>query len=246
MKKPDELGFRKCLEKNGIKLRWNFESKGSYLESCRHYLDYYEKLYGEYMPKNKKANILEIGCGWGWFLYYMDNKGYKNILGVDPDAHRLSVINKFGIHKTRKIDAFAFLKNKKNFYDLIVSVYILEHVPKKKVFEFLRLAYRALKKGGRIIVAVPNMESPLNLRSRYMDFTHETGFTVNSLLHVLYYSNFDGLKVKEEFMMPKAAEKKKKYKGAVKSLKGIYDDLCVRAPFFFAETLIASGVKNKS
>jgi len=77
MKQRSEIGFRKCLEQNGIKLRWNLENRISYIESCEYYLDYYDIQYGKDMPGNKNSNILEIGCGFGWFLYYLEKKGTR-------------------------------------------------------------------------------------------------------------------------------------------------------------------------
>lgn len=244
MKGRNEIGFRKCLEENRIKLRWDLENKESYLESCEYYVEYYDHSYGEYLPKNKDASILEIGCSFGWFLYYLDKKGYKKIFGIDLDPEKIAYVNRFGIKKAKNIDAFDFLKDKKDRYDLIAVTYVLEHIPKSKIFKFLNLIYESLRKGGRIVVTVPNMESPLNLRLRYLDFTHELSFTVNSLLHVLYYSNFDDLRIKDTFIIPKEKERKKRCLEAVNFLEKLYNDLGVRPPAFFGEGLICVGIKR--
>lgn len=243
MRARNEVGFRRCLEQSGINLRWNLENKKSYLKSCEYYIDFYEHLYGREMPKDKGAKILEVGCGFGWFVYYMDRKKYRNIFGIDTDASKINLIKRFGINKVEKADVFDFLRNKRN-YDLIILTCVLEHIPKKKVFEILSLVNKSLKKGGKIVITVPNMESPLNLRMRYLDFTHESGFTVNALLHALYYSGFGRLRVRDQFIMPKNTAKKKRYIKAVNFVKKLYDDLCVRAPLFFAEHIICSGMKD--
>ena len=241
--KRNEIGFRKCLEESGIKLRWEMEKKESYLESCKYYLDFYEKLYSEYLPKDKNADILEIGCGFGWFLYYLDKKNYKNITGIDFDFHKLDIVKRFGIKKVEKADAFDFLRNKKKPYDLIILTCVLEHISRDKLHDFLTLIYKNLKKGGKIVVTVPNMEFPLNLRMRYIDFTHQSGFTVNSLLHVLYYANFNNLRLKEQFVLPEGKVKRKRYEESVKFVKELYNGLCIRPPLFYAEHFICSATK---
>lgn len=236
-------GFRKCLEQNGIKLRWNFDNKASYDESCEHYLNYYDPLYSPFLPEEKNVNILDVGCGFGWLLYYFCKKGYKNSEGIDIDSYKLGVVKKYGTQRVKDIDAFEFLKDKTNYYDLIVLTYVLEHIPKEKMFEFLALVYTSLKIGGKIIVTVPNMESPLNLKLRYVDFTHESCFTVSSLLYVMHQANFNCLKIQEEFVTPKDPKVLKKYNNAVHFLSKLYTDMCVQAPFYFSEGLMCIGTK---
>ena len=34
---------------------------------------------------NKNSSILDFGCGFGYFLNYFYNKGYRNLYGIDPD-----------------------------------------------------------------------------------------------------------------------------------------------------------------
>jgi len=157
-------------------------------------------------------------------------------LGIDSNTDKLKIINKFGIAKTKNIDAFVFLKDIRRHYDVIMLTCILEHIPKNKMFTFMRLIHKCLNKGGKVIVTVPNMESPLNLRIRYLDFTHESGFTVNSLLHLLYFSNFDNLKIRDQLT--------KKQPKAVQHIKKLYDALGLRPPLFFAENLIGVGIKK--
>lgn len=241
----DERGFRKCLESNGIKLRWNFEKKKSYLESCNYYLNYYDKIYGADLPKDKCANILEIGCSYGWFLYYLKKKEYSNHFGIDFDETKINIIKKNGIPNVEKIDAFEYLENHGDSFDLIVVTFVLEHISKEKIFPFLKLIHTGLKENGKIIVTVPNMESPFNLRLRYLDFTHEMGFTVNSLLHVLYYSNYNDLKVRDMELITLDESKTEKYLKCVESIKNIFSDLKTTPPIFFGSGLICVGIKGR-
>jgi len=62
---------------------------------------------------------------------------------------------------------------------------LLEHRPKDELLPMLDAAGASLRPGGRLIVEVPNMDWILASHERYMDLTHEVGFTRNSLNAVL-------------------------------------------------------------
>jgi hypothetical protein len=67
----------------------------------------------------------------------------------------------------------------------------LEHVPKSDTVELLAACRRALMPGGVLLLEVPNMGDPFNgVYSRYADFTHEVGFTEESLRYVLDLGGF--------------------------------------------------------
>ena len=44
--------------------------------------------------RNENASILDFGCGFGYFLNYFYNKGYKNLHGIDPDKKLLNQVPK--------------------------------------------------------------------------------------------------------------------------------------------------------
>jgi hypothetical protein len=54
--------------------------------------------------------------------------------------------------------------------------------------------HQALQPGGKLIITTGNMACFTGLFSRYMDFTHETGFTETSLKQVLMLAGFTDIK----------------------------------------------------
>ena len=48
--------------------------------------------YAEFLPADLDTPILDAGCGMGHFLSYLEQKGYKNLLGVDASPE-ISAIN---------------------------------------------------------------------------------------------------------------------------------------------------------
>lgn len=83
----------------------------------------------------------------------------------------------------------------------IVGKDILEHVEKDKLDGLLSLIHKALKSGGVAILQVPNMDWIMAQHERYMDLTHEVGFTRESFGEILrlYFRDVTIYPVKYEF-----------------------------------------------
>jgi predicted SAM-dependent methyltransferase len=82
-------------------------------------------------------------------------------------------------------DAESHLEAHIETYDLIILKAVLEHVSKEKILPFLTTIRNALKTNGMILIDVPNMDWLMAQHERYMDFTHEVGFTRESLAQVM-------------------------------------------------------------
>ncbi|NQS89514.1 class I SAM-dependent methyltransferase, partial [Patescibacteria group bacterium] len=51
--------------------------------------DSYEAKFGEFIPQDKNSRILDIGCGCGHFLYYLQKNGYTNFYGIDVSSQQV-------------------------------------------------------------------------------------------------------------------------------------------------------------
>jgi len=169
----------------------NILTKKGYENACFEY----DTVYGKVLPDDKKAEVLDVGCGTGHFLYYLNKKGYKNFLGLDISPQQVEFCKKNISENVKLADAFEFLKDKEGIYAVIAAHDILEHVPKDKTLSFVRLIYESLKNEGVFILRVPNMSNPFSLDSRYRDFTHETGFTEKNLYQILWIAGFRDIQI---------------------------------------------------
>jgi 2-polyprenyl-3-methyl-5-hydroxy-6-metoxy-1,4-benzoquinol methylase len=140
---------------------------------------------GKYVSNLKDKAILDLGCGVGSLLNYLIINDCTNILGVDNSTEQLELCKKFVTDKVIEDDIFNFLLTTIDKYDFIIVFDILEHIKKERVFEFLKLVYDALNRNGEILIRTPNMSSLTGLHIRYDDFTHEVGFTSESLIQIL-------------------------------------------------------------
>jgi SAM-dependent methyltransferase len=154
----------------------------------------FRKHYLRLLPIERSARILDLGCGYGEFLYFLQRRGYMNARGVDLGDKQLEVGRSLGVCNLQCKDAAAVLAESRGEFDFISAIDVLEHVPKDSVLELLKQIYSALRPGGRFVCQVPNLAafySPLF----YMDFTHETPFTAPSLKQVLQLARFDEIRV---------------------------------------------------
>ncbi|MDH5525233.1 MAG: class I SAM-dependent methyltransferase [Desulfobulbaceae bacterium] len=131
--------------------------------------------------------ILEIGCNKGYLVNVLSGFGFKNLIGIDLSVDDLEKAKELNSEADFFcMDAFDYLQDKKNFFDLIIMKAVLEHVSKEKTLLIIKMLKDSLKSGGTLLVDVPNMDWLFASHERYMDFTHEVGFTKESLSQVLY------------------------------------------------------------
>jgi SAM-dependent methyltransferase len=147
--------------------------------------------FGAYLPAGKAEPILEIGCGHGGFLLCCRQQGYADVSGVDISPEQVDFCHKLGFGEVVCSDALSYLRGSDRQFGLIVMSDVLEHLPKDQVLAVLKAINDHLRPGGRVVLRVPNMSNPFNLRTRYVDFSHESGFSRESLEQVLRVSGLE-------------------------------------------------------
>ena len=151
--------------------------------------------YGEFLPTDRGARLLEIGPGDCEFAEHLHNvQGFKQISVIDTSPAAISAAQSFGVPADLVDDTQDYLQHRESRYDAVILLHVLEHIEKASIIPFLTAVRRSLRRGGRLLVEVPNMGDPLNgLYYRYGDFTHEVGFTEQSLQYVLHHAGFGQL-----------------------------------------------------
>jgi ubiquinone/menaquinone biosynthesis C-methylase UbiE len=103
-------------------------------------------------------SLLDIGCGDGDLLFRVKDK-YRDVWGVDIADHRIDrIIKKLSsqsnIH-VRVEDVNKQLSFNDGSFDTITGISILEHIFDPEYF--IKECHRLLRKGGILIVEVPNI-----------------------------------------------------------------------------------------
>lgn len=154
----------------------------------------FRKFFHPMLPVQKDAPILDIGCGYGEFLYYLQRTGYTNTQGIDLNREQVEVGRSLGGLNIQCGDSRKFLVETERHFDFISAIDVLEHIPKGQVLEFMELVRKVLSPGGTFLCQVPNLAAfytPLF----YMDFSHETPFTATSLKQALQIAGFNNVQV---------------------------------------------------
>lgn len=132
------------------------------------------------------ARILEIACNKGYMLAALQSLGFKVLHGVDlspVDVEKAQAL--LPEANIACIDASTYLDSNQGSFDVIVLKALLEHVRKDQVIPLLEKVRAGLAPGGLAVIEVPNMDWLFAHHERYMDFTHEVGFTREALAQVM-------------------------------------------------------------
>jgi len=99
--------------------------------------------------------LLDIGCGTGHFLHYMEQKGFS-CEGIEIDEQaRNRAVSEFGLQVTG-IEPI-YNQPVTNKYDIITLWHVLEHL--HDAGTYLTWIHQALKAEGTLLIALPNCSS---------------------------------------------------------------------------------------
>lgn len=149
----------------------------------------------QYIPKDTNASILDVACGPGHLLHFLQKQGYHNSRGIDLGIEQLNTAVKMGVQNVEQADLFKFLKTHMEQFDVILAFHIIEHLTKPEALQAVDLIFGALKAEGKVLVATPNTFSFAGLYATFGDFTHELAFTPKSLAQLLRICGFSNVNV---------------------------------------------------
>ncbi len=138
-------------------------------------------LYDRWLPSDRQARILDLGCGAGVLLEWLrDDRGFTQAIGLDASEGQVKFARSLGLTVEHTPSPASWLSTQRPF-DAIFLVDVMEHLSSADVTDILRLIVASLRPGGRLILRVPNANSSFASRYRYIDATHERSYTELSL-----------------------------------------------------------------
>lgn len=147
------------------------------------------------LPEDRSLPVLDVGCGFGFALRALRASGFSDVRGIEISAQQAEIARRGGFEVPVVSDTTAYLQENRGRFGLILLLDVLEHVPVPAQMNLARALREALRPGGRLILTVPNANSPLAARWRYIDFTHYSSFTEHSLFFVLSNAGFGKIKM---------------------------------------------------
>lgn len=160
-----------------------------------------QKTYGRlilkaFRPSKPLGKILEIGGGSGFFLEEALRIGFNSILGIEPSIAAVESANP-KIKEYLRVSMFDDNSAQDDSCEAIAIFHTLDHL--EQPIEVLKVAHKKLRKNGRIIIAVHNVEAftarVLKKRSPIFDVEHTFLFSPKTLRAVLELAGFKDIKV---------------------------------------------------
>lgn len=155
----------------------------------------FARVYGDVLPEDKTASILDVGCGEGNLLAFLDHLGYENISGFDLSPENVRICHEQGFRFVERFDALKIERFQEKEFDLIFILDLLEHLPKEQTSSFLEHARERLSPGGKIVVQTPNMACVFGTFHRYNDLTHEYALTEKTAKDLLMSAGFRSVEI---------------------------------------------------
>jgi 2-polyprenyl-3-methyl-5-hydroxy-6-metoxy-1,4-benzoquinol methylase len=162
----------------------------------------YALYFSDILPNDRSARILDLGCGGGRFLVFLQSRGYTNLVGVDRDEHQLKALRRVITCETHNVDVLQYLATASSPYDFISCHHVIEHFSREQSNELLQLAYAALRPGGRLLLSTPNGARPWAGIHMYGDLSHDHLYTSSSLKEVLELAGFSNVQLRSEGPVP--------------------------------------------
>jgi len=156
-----------------------------------------DKLFKKFFKKNQNKKILEVGASPGsWLIYFNKEFGYE-VWGIDYSEKGCLISRKnLELTKTKgKIiceDIFSTTLKKESF-DIVFSLGVIEHFQNPELI--IEKHYQLLKKGGILIISVPNMNGLIGFLYKLLNkkvYDMHLRFTKESLKK--YFLNLEILK----------------------------------------------------
>lgn len=134
------------------------------------------------MLADKKSSILDIGCANGGILALLKEKGYKNVVGLDPSQACVLKIEEKSIEGILGglFDIPKSLKGRK--FDCIILSHVMEHV--RDLSLAMDNVIDLLNENGLLYIEVPNAEQYCKnyvVPYYYFDSEHINHFDLNAL-----------------------------------------------------------------
>jgi 2-polyprenyl-3-methyl-5-hydroxy-6-metoxy-1,4-benzoquinol methylase len=137
----------------------------------------YEELLDQLEPYRKTNNLIDVGCGIGYFLEVAKRRGW-NAYGTEYTDRAVEICESKGISmKKGELNPENYPDG---FFDIITSFEVIEHInnPREELSRFKKI----LRAGGAIYITTPNFNSLLRyvLKQSYSVITYPE--------HLSYYS----------------------------------------------------------
>ena len=153
--------------------------------------------WARFLPRDRALPILDLGCGAGDFLWFLQRSGYRELYGVDVSAQQIELARQRTVAQVSICDALRYLQDYSERFVVVSALNLLEHFTYDELMPLMASIRKALRPGGMLLATVPNAASPFGCATRYWDLTHQVSFTPASMTQLLMISGFSAVRFAE-------------------------------------------------
>lgn len=120
----------------------------------------YHQILDQFEPFRKTNNIIDIGCGIGYFAEVAKERGW-NVYGTEFTDEAIAICKKKGINMQQgKVNPSHYPNE---HFDMITSFEVIEHI--NNPLEEIEIFFKILRPGGGVYLTTPNFNSISRLLS---------------------------------------------------------------------------------
>jgi 2-polyprenyl-3-methyl-5-hydroxy-6-metoxy-1,4-benzoquinol methylase len=94
---------------------------------------YFQQRWSAFFPQQHNVRIVDLGCGNGALLWWLQSSGYRHAEGVDVSAEQVAEAQRLGVRNVTQGDLQLYLNQRPDTYDVIVMRDVLEHFTKAEM-----------------------------------------------------------------------------------------------------------------
>lgn len=153
-------------------------------------------LVGAFLPPDKNARILDLGCGYGAFLLMLRAEGYTNLRGVDLSPEQVQLANELGASMVEQGTLESALGEERDL-SLVTMFDVIEHLTRGEAITALQTIHSVLCDGGMLVMRTPNIDAKLGSVLSFGDLTHEMHLNKYSALELFASLQFRSVEILE-------------------------------------------------
>lgn len=195
------MNFKEAIYTNYIRYHNSHITESASLAKFKRQFSANNFYFGNFLPRDKNAIILEIGCGDGNIMYWLKENGYPNARGIDLSQEQVDAGKLLGIYNIEVADLKTYLETNHNF-DLILAKDVFEHFTRQEFFDTLIKIRKSLTTTGTLVIQVINGQGIFYTSHFFADVTHEMAYTEKSLRQLILAAGFNHIEVYPVNPMP--------------------------------------------
>jgi cyclopropane fatty-acyl-phospholipid synthase-like methyltransferase len=171
---------------------------GDIERTCAQNAHIYDRIVLPWIAPLRSGRLAELACGHGAFLLWLKQRSFENVQGVDSSEAQVAFAIQTGCVVSHS-DVNAWLNNEaEKSLDAIIAIDLVEHLAKDSFVELLERSQRALAPGGKLILRLPNGDSPLVGLNLFNDITHVWTYTSTCLRSLAQMTGFAHTRFSDE------------------------------------------------